>query len=119
VHRDFQYNQVLLGSDRVTIIDFDSMSIADPALDVGEFLAHLKWKALQRGWSEEEVRRFAETFVNAYQPDRPPELMQRIDFHYRAYLLRIACRAALWPQWQHLTASLLHEALAGYEVSKA
>ena len=40
-----------------------------------------------------------------------PELRVRIDFYYRAYLLRIACRVALRRKWQHLTASLLHEAL--------
>jgi len=112
VHRDFQYNQVLIGMDRATLVDFDTMSNADPALDVGDFLAHLKWKGLQLQWSEEEARSFAETFLSAYRPDRPPELMQRIDFYYRAYLLRIACRVALRPQWQHLTASLLHEAMA-------
>src|SRR6266571_1100957 len=112
VHRDFQYNQLLLGKDRATLVDFDTMSNADPALDVGDFLAHLKWKGLQLQWSEAEARSFTEAFLNAYRPDRPPELMQRIDFYYRAYLLRIACRVALRPQWQHLTASLLHEALA-------
>jgi len=119
VHRDFHYNQVLPGKDRATLVDFDTMSNADPALDVGHFLAHLKWKGRQLQWSEEEARSFAETFLSAYRPDRPPELMQRIDFYYRAYLLRIACRVALRPQWRHLTTSLLHEALAGYEVFKA
>ncbi len=112
VHRDFQYNQLLLGKDRATLVDFDTMSNADPALDVGDFLAHLKWKELQLEWSEAEARSFTEAFLNAYGGDLLPELRVRIDFYYRAYLLRIACRVALRRKWQHLTASLLHEALA-------
>jgi len=72
----------------------------------------VKWKALQLDWCGAEARSFAETFLNAYRQDRPPELMQRIDFYYRTYLLRIACRVALRRKWQPLTASLLHEALA-------
>jgi Phosphotransferase enzyme family len=114
VHRDFHYNQVLLGSNEVTIVDFDTMCNADLALDLGDFLAHLRWKGFQIAWSEEKARSHGETFLRAYRRDLPPELMRRIDFYYRTYLLRIACRVTLRPKWRHLTVSLLNEAVTGY-----
>lgn len=43
VHGDFKADHVLVGSDRHTLIDFDSCASADPAYDIGKFLADLAW----------------------------------------------------------------------------
>lgn len=40
-HRDFYHDQVILDADRVWLLDFDLAAVADPALDPGNFLAHL------------------------------------------------------------------------------
>jgi Ser/Thr protein kinase RdoA (MazF antagonist) len=109
VHQDFQYNQVLIGSDTVTIIDLDTLCNGDAALDLGNFLAHLKWKSLQLGWTEEEVRRHAATFLSGYRLSIPAELMRRIGLYYRPCLLRLACLVARRPPWRHLAAALLDE----------
>ena len=42
VHRDYYHDQLLLAPDQVTVIDFDLYCSADPALDVGNFIAHLR-----------------------------------------------------------------------------
>ena len=41
LHRDFYPDQVLIDGSRVWIVDFDLAAVGDPALDVGNFIAHL------------------------------------------------------------------------------
>lgn len=40
-HRDLHEKQVLVARGRAGILDFDTLSLADPALDAGNLLAHL------------------------------------------------------------------------------
>lgn len=47
VHRDFYGRQVLLGDNHATLIDLDTLSHGDPAVDVGNFLAHRWLEAVQ------------------------------------------------------------------------
>jgi hypothetical protein len=42
-HGDFKADHLWLGPAGTTLIDFDSCATADPALDVGKFLADLQW----------------------------------------------------------------------------
>jgi aminoglycoside phosphotransferase (APT) family kinase protein len=117
VHRDFQYNQVLLGREQdgpvpaVTVIDFDTLCHGDPAIDVGNFLGHLRWQGFLLAWPEEDVRQHVDAFLAGYHPRMPSDLAGRVDFHYRASLLRIACLASLRPARRHLAAALLDEVM--------
>ncbi len=47
IHRDFYPAQVLAQGDRLWLLDFDLYCEGDPALDVGNFLAHLSEQALR------------------------------------------------------------------------
>jgi hypothetical protein len=47
IHRDFYGRQVLLDDGRAILVDLDTLSHGDPAVDVGNFLAHLWLDALQ------------------------------------------------------------------------
>jgi hypothetical protein len=126
VHGGFYLREILLGDGStagvgrptrppaVTIVDLDKMCYADPARDLGKFLAHLKWEALQLDWSEAEARAHAETFLAAYRPDASTELIRRIDFYYRAILLRRACTTSLRPKKRRLTAAVLEAAVRGF-----
>ncbi|MCB1742250.1 MAG: aminoglycoside phosphotransferase family protein [Gammaproteobacteria bacterium] len=53
-HRDFHEKQVLCATDRCWMIDFDTLCIGDPALDVGNFIAHLELMAIERGIESSE-----------------------------------------------------------------
>jgi aminoglycoside phosphotransferase (APT) family kinase protein len=111
VHGSLSTQEVLLSGSELTILDLDKISLSDPALDVGNFLAHIVWSGRRLAWPEAVVRSHAQTFLSAYQPESPAKLRQRIDFYHRACLLKIARRVALSPEGQHLTASLLKEAM--------
>jgi aminoglycoside phosphotransferase (APT) family kinase protein len=49
VHRDFYHDQVLVDRDRIYLLDLDLVSRGNPALDVGNFLAHLVEHGLRTG----------------------------------------------------------------------
>jgi hypothetical protein len=49
IHRDFYADQVLVGNEKVYLLDFDLYTRSDPALDVGNFLGHLTELALRQG----------------------------------------------------------------------
>src|SRR5206468_11348165 len=68
-HGGFKCSQLLFHSHHVFVVDFDGFCLADPALDVGYFLAYLRpsglWYGLQgmRQWFEEA----AEVFKSSYR----------------------------------------------------
>jgi hypothetical protein len=42
-HGDYKADHVWIARDRLTLLDFDTCGVAEPALDVGKFLADLTW----------------------------------------------------------------------------
>jgi len=47
IHRDFYQDQVILSNERLYIIDFDLYCSGDPALDIGNFIAHITEQSLR------------------------------------------------------------------------
>ncbi len=41
IHRDFYSDQVIVDGDRLYLLDFDLLCYGDPALDIGNFVAHV------------------------------------------------------------------------------
>jgi aminoglycoside phosphotransferase (APT) family kinase protein len=48
-HGDFTPSQVLLDGSGTAVVDLDTLCWADPALDLGRFLAHLELLAVKQG----------------------------------------------------------------------
>lgn len=49
IHRDFHPAQIILHGDRIQLLDLDLYAWGDPALDVGNFTAHLTEGAIRAG----------------------------------------------------------------------
>jgi hypothetical protein len=70
-HGSFKPAQLLFRGDRLFITDFDQLCAADPALDVGYFLAYLRPPSLwyghrdARGWYDALERVFLQTYTGA------------------------------------------------------
>jgi hypothetical protein len=64
-HGDFKHNQVLGEGIGSTLVDFDTACRAEPALDLGQFLAYLRLKGAEFG-AEEVAERLAARFIAAY-----------------------------------------------------
>ena len=66
IHRDFYPDQVLIDNGRVWLLDLDLYANGDPAIDLGNFLAHLDEFALRQGWGCPALMRQAEAFLAGY-----------------------------------------------------
>ncbi len=82
-HRDLHEAQILLHQGSVGLLDFDTLRLGDPALDIGNLQAHLLLAGLQGGTS-----RWA--YVNAMNLAVPQLSLGRIGIWRRAALLRLA-----------------------------
>ena len=98
VHGDCKPSQFLVTPGGVAILDLDHCGIADPAYDVGNFVASLRQHGIRTnpaGARAAEV--LATTFVSAYTDRARPVVgeafLARVDFYVGVALVRKALRA--------------------------
>lgn len=69
LHRDLHDKQLLVDGDGVGMLDVDTLGLGDPALDLGNLLAHLDLR-VQQGWATQHTADMVEDGVLAgYRPD--------------------------------------------------
>lgn len=68
-HGGFKASQLLICGQQVSVVDFDGFCLADPALDVGYFLAYLRPSGLwyQRPGMRQWFEQAAAVFIAAYR----------------------------------------------------
>lgn len=111
VHRDFYEKQVLLNDDQTILIDFDTACYADPALDMGNFMAHLTLLELQGSKTPENAE---SDFIYGYGNSASSSLMTRVNNYKRSTLLRLACLYSFWPEWHSIVPQLIKAAQKDY-----
>jgi hypothetical protein len=102
-HGGFKASQLLFHSHQVFVVDFDGFCLADPALDVGYFLAYLRPSGLwyhqqgMRQWFEQA----SEVFRNSYREamhtkgmasETLDTIMERSRLYEGALIFKIATR---------------------------
>jgi aminoglycoside phosphotransferase (APT) family kinase protein len=104
VHGSFKPSQLLFGVDtRVVLTDLDHCRVADPALDLGYFLAYLRPAALWQGngaahaWYGTAAGRFRRSYAAAIaaagvRPQAVESALARAAIYEAALLLKIAAR---------------------------
>jgi hypothetical protein len=102
-HGDFKHEQLLFDDARSALVDFDAICQAEPALDLGKFLAHLRVEARkiqqQASASSPLGDELAEHFVRAYvgatgdQLKDERQLRVRTALYEVVALLRLALRS--------------------------
>ena len=91
VHRDFYYDQVFVDGSTLGLLDLDDAAMSEPALDVSNFLAHLRLLALEEPSRCEGIAAAANAFRNrmrSLDPDLDPSLLRVLE---AGTLLRLAC----------------------------
>lgn len=102
-HGGFKASQLLYHDETVCVVDFDGFCLADPALDVGYFLAYLRpgglWYGRQRmrAWFEAAGETFTTTYTRALwelglSPEETAGILQRSQLYAAALLFKIATR---------------------------
>ena len=102
-HGGFKASQLLYHSHQAFVVDFDGFCLADPALDVGYFLAYLRpgglWyqKPGTRQWFEKAASIFLQGYRDAMlarevSPEEVEGLLERVPYYEAALLFKIATR---------------------------
>jgi hypothetical protein len=105
VHRDFHEKQVALGARATVLMDFDTLCLSDPAIDIGNFIAHLQLAGLEERIASPES--LAQAFLDGYAGAADPRFRARAIAHQRATLLRLACLNAFSEHRRQRVSSLL------------
>ena len=64
-HNDFYDDQMLaLPDGRIAIVDLEEAGLGDPMLDVGNFLAHLRWSSC---FAPDQEAKFSESYHDAFR----------------------------------------------------
>jgi len=86
-HRDFKCEHLLVAPGRLTLIDFDICAFADPAFDVGKFLADLQWWFAAYG--QEGLEQVQEQFLAGDSPGAPEERLIRARLYEAVELVKM------------------------------
>jgi hypothetical protein len=102
-HGDFKHEQLLFDGATSALVDFDAICQAEPALDLGKFVAHLEVEAkrMQKGASasaplgEELTEQFLRAYVGAAgdQLEGERQLRRRTTVYESVALLRLVLRS--------------------------
>ncbi|MDX8355653.1 phosphotransferase family protein [Cognatiyoonia sp. IB215182] len=79
LHRDFYFDQVIVDSTTVWLVDLDLHAIGDPAIDVGNFIAHLIELGLRKADDAAFFERSGYAFLDGYAGVRSLPASERID----------------------------------------
>jgi aminoglycoside phosphotransferase (APT) family kinase protein len=74
-HGDFKADHLWVTDNGLTLMDFDTCYLADPAIDVGKFLSDLHWWSI--GTGRDDVDELREAFLSTYRPGAPKARLQR------------------------------------------
>ena len=87
-HGDLKCDNILAAGDRVHLLDLDRTGLAEPAMDLGKFLADLAWWGQHHGV---DVSGLIRDFLGAYGPCDPTRL-SRARLIAVLYRLKLAAR---------------------------
>ena len=114
-HSDFKADHLLCTPQGLTLIDFDTCKLTDPALDVGKFLADLEWWFTLKGISGIEEAQAA--LLKGYLGDRNgdpliAERLKRATLFYVLILVKIVIRRVplYRKEWATMTARMIGQA---------
>lgn len=88
IHRDFYPDQVLVSGQRLYLLDFDLYCQGDPALDIGNFIAHLSEQSLRQFGHGDALGEQEAALVNAFCQIHRTVSRRAIDIYKTLTLVR-------------------------------
>ena len=111
IHGDLKAEHFWASPRGLTLMDFDVCCLADPAIDIGQFLADLRlWYDV---WGRNGVEQAQDRFLSGYAPGAPGERLVRARLYEALELIRAAGRRVplFDDDWAVRTARLVRRAL--------
>jgi thiamine kinase-like enzyme len=114
-HSDFKSDHLLVTPQGLTLIDFDTCTFTDPALDIGKFLADLEWWFRLKGVSgvEEAQAELLKGYLGEGEPDQTVhDRLRRARLFYVLILVKIVVRRVplYKKEWTSMTARMIERA---------
>jgi phosphotransferase family enzyme len=115
-HSDFKSDHLLYTAERLTLIDFDTCTLTDPALDIGKFLADLEWWFTLKGISgveDAQTMLLNGYFAGAGSAQAIEERLARARFFQVLILIKIVVRRVplYKKEWAAKTAGMIDRAV--------
>jgi hypothetical protein len=107
IHRDFYPDQLLADGDRLYMLDFDLYSEGHPALDIGNFLAHVDEYSLRRFGDPEYLADRKELMIDRYLQLSGAITREAIRIWTALSLTRHLAISRLFPERRPFTEALL------------
>ena len=107
-HGSFNAGHVILGQRRTVVFDWDGYDVADPARDVGRFLATLRRVALGQLASVRALDGAAEVFLQTYLAEGQPLAEKNLRFYEAVACLKLAKSVN---HWEERTEAMVDEGL--------
>jgi len=107
IHRDFYPDQVLVNGERLYLLDLDLYCQGDPALDIGNFRAHLIEQALRTLGHPAALGEAEQSLTQRYLELSSGRRRQAIDVYTTLALARHIFISTRFPERNPLTAQLL------------
>jgi hypothetical protein len=117
-HLDFAFDHIMVGGDRLALIDLDSFAEADPVLDVAIVLAHLSTQSLISALPRDRALEAGRVFVEEYFACVPKSWRARLPLLYASAVTQSAAgiirtHQADWPEKIELLVEEAKDSLAG------
>ena len=114
-HSDFKSDHLLTTTRGLTLIDFDTCTLTDPALDIGKFLADLEWWFTLKGISgvEEAQAELLKGYLGDGEADQIlQDRLRRASYFHTLILVKIVARRVpiYRKEWADMTTRLIERA---------
>jgi aminoglycoside phosphotransferase (APT) family kinase protein len=107
IHRDFYHDQLLVNGRQVYLLDLDLYCLGDPALDIGNFVAHLQEQSLRETGDLNALDDTAGVLIEHYQRLEGREMRASIEAYRLLSLVRHITISRRIPERHPFTDKLL------------
>ena len=107
IHRDFYADQVIVAGPRLCLIDFDLYCEGDPALDIGNFLGHIREQSLRSLGDPEALADLEVAMEERFVKLAGEETRPAVKAYKLLTLARHVHLSTLFPERRSFTGSLL------------
>ena len=107
IHRDFYADQVIVDKKRIYLLDFDLCCRGDPAVDIGNFVAHLTEQSLREHGSAELLKPVEESMEQRFLELAGPERQPAVSVYRLLTLVRHVYLSTVIPGRRDVTVPLI------------
>lgn len=107
IHRDFYADQAILAGDRLYLIDFDLYCEGDPALDIGNFIGHVREQSLRATGNPDTLAGVEEAVEERFVELTGEASRRAVRSYATLTLVRHVHLSTLFPERRSFTGDLL------------